>query len=128
MLLYSDDSDVRAQVRLAVGKRPAADLPEVQWTECATHPAVVAAVDKGGLDLVILDGESVPAGGMGIARQVKNEVYACPPILVLIGRPQDAWLATWSRADGAVSHPLNPIEVAHAVGALVRARADASTS
>ena len=68
-------------------------------------------MDAGGIDLAILDGEAVP-GGMGLCRQLKDEILRCPPILVLIGRPDDAWLATWSRADGAVSHPIDPIRLA----------------
>jgi hypothetical protein len=76
----------------------------------------------GGIDLAILDGEAVPAGGMGIARQLKDEIYRCPPLLVLIGRPQDAWLATWSRADAAVSHPLDPVRLAETAASLLRAR------
>ena len=44
-------------------------------------------MDKGGIDLAILDGEAVPAGGMGICRQLKDEIYQCPPVLVLTGRP-----------------------------------------
>ena len=47
---------------------------------------------------------------MGLCRQLKDEILRCPPILVLIGRPDDAWLATWSRADGAVSHPVDPTD------------------
>ena len=90
--------------------------------ECATEPAVISRVDRGGIDVIVLDGEAVPAGGMGIARQLKDEVYKCPPVLVLIGRPQDAWLANWSRADAAVPHPLDPIEVADAVAGLMRRR------
>jgi DNA-binding response OmpR family regulator len=74
------------------------------------------------VDLCILDGEAVPAGGLGICRQIKDEIFRCPPVLVLIGRPQDGWLATWSRADGVVTHPLDPIVVANAVAALVRFR------
>jgi hypothetical protein len=122
VLLYSDDVDTRARVRLAVGRRPAADLPEVRWTECATAQAVIDAVDGGGLDLLILDGEAVPAGGMGVCKQLKDEIYQCPPVLVLTGRPQDAWLATWSRADFAVPHPLDPVAVAEAVAGLARTR------
>ena len=80
----------------------------------------------GGIDLAILDGEAVPAGGMGIARQLKDEIYRCPPLMVLIGRPQDAWLATWSRADAAVSHPLDPVRTADVVAGLLRARVAAS--
>lgn len=122
LLVYSDDPDTRAKVRLAVGRRPAADVPEVEWHECATEPAVMAALDAGGVDVAILDGEAVPAGGMGIARQAKDEIYHCPPMLVLIGRRDDAWLAAWSRAEAAVPHPIDPIVLADAVAELMRRR------
>jgi CheY-like chemotaxis protein len=122
VLVYSDDPDSRAAVRLAVGRRPARDVPVVEWVECATAPAVIARLDAGGLDVVVLDGEATPVGGMGLCRQLKNEIYRCPPVLVLTGRPDDAWLAAWSLADAAVPHPLDPRAVADAVAALARAR------
>jgi hypothetical protein len=43
-------------------------------------------------------------------------------VLVLIGRPQDAWLATWSRADAAVTHPVDPVALTDSLTALLRAR------
>ncbi len=122
LLLYSDDMDTRARVRRSVGRKLASDLPAVEWTECATSPAVIAAVDKGGFDVLILDGESAPAGGLGLCKQLKDEKYECPPVLVLTGRPQDAWLATWSRADAAVPHPLDPRALAEAILGLARLR------
>lgn len=122
ILLYSDDSTVREKVRLAVGRRPAADLPAVEWIECATEPAVVAVADSGKADVFVLDGEAVPYGGLGVCRQLKNEIYRCPPILVLTGRREDAWLASWSQADLAVPHPLDPAAVAQAVADLARRR------
>jgi hypothetical protein len=109
VLVYSDDVHVRQQVILALGRRPHPDLPELEYVE-------------------ILDGEAVPAGGMGIAKQLKDEIYRCPPILVLIGRPQDAWLATWSRAEAAVPHPIDPVRLAEAVTTLLRPRVPATTS
>lgn len=123
LLVYSDDVDTRERVKLAVGRRPAADVPRVRWLECATGPAVVAALDKGGVDVAILDGEATPTGGMGLARQAKDEIFQCPPILVLTGRVQDNWLAAWSRAEAAVPHPLDPIVLARAVADLMRRRA-----
>ncbi len=81
---------------------------------------MVAEVEGGGFDVLILDGESSPIGGLGLAKQLKNEIFDCPPILVLTGRPQDAWLAAWSQADLAVPHPLDPIALAHAVADLGR--------
>ena len=122
VLLYSDDVDTRAQVKLAIGRRAAADLPPVAWLECATQPAVLAAVDAGGLDVLILDGEATPSGGMGLCKQLKDEIYHCPPVLLLTGRAQDAWLAAWSRADAAVPRPLDPVAVAEALAGLARRR------
>ena len=122
VLVYSDDANTRAQVRLAIGRRPAAGLPIVELVEAATEPVVIAMLDEGGIDVVVLDGEATPAGGMGICRQAKDEIYNCPPVLVLMGRPQDGWLATWSRADAVVSHPLDPIALAKAVADLLRQR------
>lgn len=123
VLVYSDDRNTREQVRLALGRRPAADLPTVEYLECATAPAVVRALDAGGVDLCVLDGEAVPAGGMGLCRQLKDEIYQCPPVLVLIGRPQDSWLAAWSRADAAVPHPVDPVALADVAAQLLRSGA-----
>ena len=125
VLVYSDDSDVRQQVILALGRRVHPDLPELEFVEVATEPVVWQQLDSGTIDLAILDGEATPAGGMGIARQLKDEVYQAPPVLVLTGRPDDRWLATWSRAEAAVSHPLDPIELAEAVTRLLRSRVPA---
>lgn len=120
ILVYSDDSDTREQVILGLGPRPHPDLPEVEYVEVATEPVVLQQMDGGEIDLAILDGEAVPAGGLGIAKQMKDEIYRCPPILVLTGRAQDAWLATWSRAEAAVPHPIDPLQLAEAVLRLLR--------
>lgn len=126
VLVYSDDVNVRTAVRAALGKTPAPDLPEVRIREMATEPAVIEAMDniaKGArIDLAILDGEAVPAGGIGIARQLKDEIYQCPPLLVLTGRAQDGWLATWARADAVVPHPIDPVRLADVAAALLRPR------
>jgi DNA-binding response OmpR family regulator len=122
VLVYSDDANTREQVRLAVGTRPAADLPPVRYVECATLPAVLSELATGGIDAMVLDGEANPAGGMGVCRQVKDEIYNCPPALVLIGRPQDSWLATWSRADAAATHPIDPVALSDTLAVLLRRR------
>lgn len=120
VLLYSDDRSVRDAVRVAVGRRPAPDVTVVGWRECATAAAVIEAVEGGRFDLLILDGEAAPVGGLGLCRQLKNEIFQCPPVLVLTGRPQDGWLASWSMADHAVPHPLDPLALANAVAELGR--------
>jgi DNA-binding response OmpR family regulator len=119
VLLYSSNRRTREDVRLALGRRVARDLPPVRVEEVATQPAVLTAMDRGGVDLAILDGEAVP-GGMGLCRQLKDEIRGCPPVLVLTGRPDDAWLATWSRADGVVGHPIDPVRLPAVVASLLR--------
>ena len=123
ILVYSDNARTREQVMRALGKRLHPDLPELSYIEVATGPMVIRMMDEGGIDLAILDGEATPTGGMGIAKQLKDELETCPPLLVLTGRPDDAWLANWSRAEAAVPHPLDPIALGRAALGLLRAPA-----
>jgi DNA-binding response OmpR family regulator len=118
--VYSSNARTREQVRLALGKRVHPELPELTYTDVATGPMVIQLMDAGGFDLVILDGEAAPVGGMGIAKQLKDEIDDCPPVLVLTGRRDDAWLASWSRAEAAVPHPIDPIRLGDAVVDLLR--------
>ncbi|WP_313278299.1 response regulator [Timonella senegalensis] len=117
VLLYSDNVDVRAEVRSAVGEL--VEDVAVRWQDVATSAALDELVKKNRYDLIILDGEAHKVGGMGIARELKNAVYDCPPILVLTGRAQDAWLASWSLADEAVPRPLDAFELQSAVARLL---------
>ncbi len=119
--MYSDDVNTRQHVMQALGKRLHPDLPELSYVEVATGPMVIRKMDAGGIDLAILDGEATPTGGMGIAKQLKDELTTCPPILVLTGRPDDTWLASWSRAEAAVPHPIDPIVLGRTVSELLHA-------
>jgi len=56
---------------------------------------------------------------MGLARQLKDEIFNCPPALLIVARPQDAWLAGWSRADGVVTHPIDPFTLAKSAASLL---------
>jgi DNA-binding response OmpR family regulator len=126
VVVYSDDSAVRAAVISALGRKIAADLPAHEVIEFATAPALRAFVDRPDLagnlkaDLFILDGEAVPEGGMGVARQLKDEVFNCPPVLLITGRKEDAWLAAWSLAEASVMHPIDPFTLAHTAANLLR--------
>lgn len=122
VLVYSHRPAIREAVRTAVGRRPARDLGRIDWIECDTADEVIAQVDRGFVDLVIVDGESQPTGGMGIARQLKFEIRDCPPVCVLIARQADRWLAHWSLADASVSFPLDPLVAAETVAGLLRER------
>ena len=122
VMVYSDNMDTRHKIMLALGRRPSRELPAVEYVEVATEPMLIRTADAGDLDLLILDGEASPAGGMGVCRQLKDELYKGPPILVVVARSQDAWLATWSRADAVVPQPLQPMTFARTVADLLRPR------
>jgi DNA-binding response OmpR family regulator len=122
VLLYSDDAKVRDHMRLGIGARPAPDLA-IRFVEAATHDEVVRRVDEGDIDLVVLDGEAAPSGGLGIARQLKDEVDDCPPTCVVIARAADRWLAAYAKVDATLTHPLDPLTTGQTVAALLRKRA-----
>jgi DNA-binding response OmpR family regulator len=127
IVVYSDDLTVRAHIAAALGTSIATDLAPHTIVEFATGPALRLYVDNKarsadhGIDLFILDGEAAPEGGMGVARQLKDELFNCPPVLVITARKEDAWLATWSRAEANVLHPIDPFTLAHTVADLLRA-------
>ncbi|MFI5953486.1 hypothetical protein [Cryptosporangium sp. NPDC051539] len=120
VLVYSDDAAVRERIRMAIGRRPAADIGPITWVEAGTGEEVVELTDAGGIDLLLLDAEAWPTGGMGISRQLKNEVDDCPPVCLVLARKVDKWLATWAEADAVLSHPLDPVAAASTVAEVLR--------
>ena len=126
VVVYSHDADTRASMKLAIGSSPAPDAPEAEIIEVATSPALFRLLDAGGADVMVLDGEAQPLGGMGVCRRAKDEIYNCPPVLLVVGRADDGWLATWSRADAVISHPVDPVALAHELAGLMRDRAVAT--
>ncbi|MDK9671427.1 response regulator [Propionibacterium freudenreichii] len=120
VIVYSDDRTVRQQVRLALGRKIARDLPEIAVTEFATQDALFEALDHEHFDLAILDGEAVPSGGMGISHQMKDELASPPPVVLLIARPTDAWLAAWSNAEAISPYPIDPIRLPDTAAEVVR--------
>ena len=120
VLVFSHRPEVREAIITAVGRRPAPDLPRVRYLEAGTIAEVLGAVDAGSADLAILDGEAQPTGGMGLSRQLKNEIDNCPPIIIAVRRKDDRWLATWSQADAVLVHPLDPLAAAEVVAKVLR--------
>jgi DNA-binding response OmpR family regulator len=122
VLVYSDDPKFRDAIRLAVGRRPAPGLGRVEYLECATGAEVLEGVDAGGVDVAVLDGEARPTGGLGLSKQLKDELQDSPHVLVMIARRDDEWLAKWSLADAFLPLPVDPLQVADAVADLLRSR------
>ncbi len=121
ILVFSHRPEIREAIITAVGYRPAADLGRVDYLEAGAIADVLFVVDNEHIDLAILDGEAQPTGGMGLSRQLKNEITDCPPIVVSVRRRDDRWLATWSQADAVIVHPLDPLAAAETIAEVLRA-------
>src|ERR1700761_8891216 len=90
VLVYSSHPATRARIITALGRSPQPGLA-LTYVEASRGDEVVAALDGGAIDLAILDGEAAPTGGMGLARQLKDELDSPPPVLLVVGRRDDAW-------------------------------------
>ena len=91
VLLFSDDSATRDAVRLGVGRRPARDVEvSVVARVRDRRPRSWRRSRAAGSTCWSSTASRRPIGGLGLAKQLKNEIFDCPPILVLTGRPQDA--------------------------------------
>jgi DNA-binding response OmpR family regulator len=126
VLLYSDDPAVRDKIRMAVGPRPAADLA-IEFVDATTWEDCRRLLDEYEIDLMILDGEAAPAGGLGIARQTKDEYADPPPTCVVLARAADRWLAAFAQVDATLQYPLDPVTTGQTVAALLRARRNGAT-
>jgi CheY-like chemotaxis protein len=122
VLLYSDDPEIRDRMRMAIGSRPAADL-SVKFVDASTYAEVVKLVDDTDVDLLVLDGEATPGGGLGIARQLKDEITDPPPVVLAIARAADRWLASYARVEGTIMYPLDPVITGKTVSDLLRSLA-----
>ena len=125
VVVYSQIGDLRTQVRTAVGRRAAPGMGRIDWVECANYSQLRNQLDTGDIDLAILDGDAQPSGGIGLCRQFKNEITDCPPIIVLLAREQDRWLAAWSQADATIVRPVDPVLAASTVAEVLQAHASA---
>lgn len=107
VLVYSDNRTTRHDVMHAVGRKVAKDLPAITWTEAATWEGAYLLVEENHFDLLILDGEAAKLGGIGFGKMVRDELVADMPYVILIGRPQDEWLARVAKPNAIVDHPVD---------------------
>lgn len=115
VLVFSDDVDKRRAVIEGVGTKPGALLPEIEWLEVATAQGVVDAMENGEFALLVIDGEAQKEGGPSVARKLEGLHEDMPPIIMLVARQQDEWIASWAGAAKTVPLPVDPISIQDAV-------------
>jgi DNA-binding NarL/FixJ family response regulator len=117
ILVASDASSVRAEVSAVVGQ------PDVQIVEVHTGLAVPAAVFENEPDLLVVDLQMGNMGGMAVCLELRlEESYGnLPhvPVLMLLDRRADVFLAKRSGAEGFIVKPLDPMRIRRATKALL---------
>ncbi len=120
VLVFSGDSSTRKAVIEGVGRRPARDLPTLEWLEAATADGAEAMFRTEQPGLLILDAETTKEGGLSVARRLEDRFDSIPPIVMITARPQDKWLADWAGAAEMILLPLDPLELQETVGRALR--------
>lgn len=124
ILLVAKRDDVAAEVTTGLAGRP-----DVDFLRVATPHRALALLDDpdehGRFELVVADNDTHPAGGFYLSREVRarrDMGHHAPPVLLVLARPQDAWLSDWSQADAYLIRPIDPFDLAEAVDALLDGR------
>jgi DNA-binding response OmpR family regulator len=117
VLVVSDAPWVREEVRSVIL------APDVQVEEITQGAAVRQAVEDDAPDLVILDLQIGNMGGMAVCLDLRLEEgggrLPHVPVLMLLDRRADVFLARRSDAEGWLVKPLDPIRLGKAVRALL---------
>ncbi|MGA8724564.1 MAG: response regulator [Acidimicrobiales bacterium] len=117
VLIASDAPSVRAEVAAVAG------TPELTIREARSGPDVMREVARSLPDLVVVDLQMGNMGGMAVCLELRlEESYdnlEHVPVLMLLDRRPDVFIARRSGAEGWVVKPLDPIRLRRAVAALL---------
>jgi CheY-like chemotaxis protein len=117
ILVASDAPTVRHEVEAVISG------PDVEVHSVTSGPEVVAFVAEESPDLVIVDMQMGNMGGMAVTLELRlEESYDAVnhiPVLMLLDRRPDVFLARRSGAEGWLVKPLDPLRLRRAVNALL---------
>jgi len=118
VLIASDEEWVRAEVRSVLSARS-----ELTVIEVTTGAAVLPAVKRSTPALAIVDLQIGNMGGMAVCLDLRLEESGGRvdhvPVLMLLDRRADVFLARRAGAEGWVIKPLDPIRLRKAITALL---------
>jgi DNA-binding response OmpR family regulator len=117
VLIVSDAASVRDEVRSAIVD------PEITVREISEGKRLLAAVDERVPALAVIDLQIGNMGGMAACLELRLEESSdrLPhvPVLMLLDRRADVFLARRSQADGWIVKPLDPLRLSKAINALL---------
>ena len=117
ILVASDAPSVRSEVVGTIRR------PDLEVREARSGPEVMAQVLDELPDLVIVDLQMGNMGGMAVCLELRLEAsygrIGQVPVLMLLDRRPDVFLARRSSAEGWLVKPLDPIRLRRAIEALL---------
>ena len=94
----------------------------IELLTCSTPDELRDLVAVEQPDVLVIDGDLKPEGGYSVLHDLREHDELAgrttPPALVLLGRPDDRWLANWAGADEHLVKPFDPFLLADRVAAL----------
>ena len=120
VLLVSPDVAVRDLMRVSVGSLERRLGEPLSFLDASDGEQGAAIALRERPDAVVADEISSRAGAFSLARDVRGapDPYR-GPIVILLERRQDAWLARWSGADAWFVKPVDPFGLADRLVELV---------
>jgi len=117
ILVASDLATLRKEIEAVISG------PDVQVHSVTSGPEVVSFVAEESPDLVIVDMQMGNMGGMAVCLELRlQESYDAIdhiPVLMLLDRRPDVFLAKRSGAEGWLVKPLDPLRLRRSVTALL---------
>jgi DNA-binding response OmpR family regulator len=118
ILLVAVTPHARERLRLAL-ERLEATGEELAFEEADNGNDALAIAEARHPDLVVVEVGVTPYGAFGLTRDLKAMPELACPVIVILERPQDEWLARWSGADALVTRPVDPFAIAQVAAKLL---------
>lgn len=123
ILLMSADANARDLMRVSVGsiERRLGEPVSFIESENGEHGARIGLRERP--DAVVADEIASRAGAFSLARDLRGAPDPYDgPIVILLERKHDVWLARWSGADAWFVRPIDPFELADRLVELISGR------
>jgi len=113
VLLVSPDAESRDLLRISVGSIERRLGESVSFLEAQDGEQGARIGLRERPDAIVADEIASRAGAFSLARDLRGAVEPYRgPIVIVLERKHDAWLARWSGADAWLVRPVDPFELA----------------
>ena len=123
VLLVSPDANARDLMRVAVGSLERRLGEPVSFLDAPDGEQGARVGLRERPDAVVADEIASRAGAFSMTKDLRGaqEPYL-GPVVIILERKHDAWLARWSGADAWFVRPVDPFELADRLVELIRGR------